>query len=353
MKQVNHYLLLIAAIVIIVASGCSSSKQTEATKPVTTPAAPQGNFRNGEVWSPGDMEFSEKFIEAIRQEEEGNNEQSISLLNECLALRPNDAATNYELSKIYYNLQKYDAALNYARVPVKKDPDNEWYVQQYVDALGATNKFKEAAAAYGDYLKRNPTNTDRYFDWAYYLTKAGEYADAIQAYNKIESQVGINPDVSQEKERLYIKMGKADKAIEEVNKLIDNNPNEPSYYAMLADLYSANNMDDKAMEALQKLLQLIPTIPRRNWLFVIITLKKVIARKRLKHWKALFKILILTWIQKLKFFILISPAYKQTLYNEDGCWNWEKLLQKQIRNRLKPIIYMATYLTRHIMLTAP
>jgi tetratricopeptide (TPR) repeat protein len=258
MKRVTNYLFLIVALLIVVASGCSSSKKTVATKTV---APAQGNFKNGLTWTPGDMEFSEKFIESIRQEEESNNQQAISLLNECLAIKPDDGATNYELSKIYYNQQKYDAALAYARIAAKRDPDNEWYAQQLADALGATNKFKEAADAYGDYLKRNPNNTERYYDWAYYLTKAGKYADAIQAYDKIENQIGLNPDVSQEKERLYLKMGKTDKAIDEVNKLIANNPNEPSYYAMLADLYSANNMDDKAMEALQKLIQIDPYNP--------------------------------------------------------------------------------------------
>jgi tetratricopeptide (TPR) repeat protein len=262
MKQIKHYSFLIVGVLIVLAyNSCSSSKQTVATKPVS-PSTQNGNFQKGEVWSPGDMEFSEKFIEALRQEIAGNTQQAVVLLSDCLVIKPNDAATNYELAKIFYGLKKYDAALTYARVPVKKEPDNQWYVQQYADALGANSKFKEAAQVYADYLKRNPNNSDRYFDWAYYLTKAGDYEGAIKAYNQVENMVGINADVSQEKERLYLKMGKVDKAIDEVNNLITSNPGEPSYYAMLADLYSANNMDDKALATLQKLLEIDPNDPQ-------------------------------------------------------------------------------------------
>jgi len=261
MKQLKFDILIIAGVLALLVSSCSSSKQTTVSKPMSeTPE--KGNFQKGQTWSPGDMEFSEKFIEAVRQEEKGDNQSAINLLTECLTIKPTDAATSYELAKIYLSLKKYDVALNYSSILPKKDPNNQWYLQQYTDILAASNKFKEAATAYADYIKHNPDNIDRYFDYAYYLTKAQEYDEAIKAYNQIETQTGINEDVSQEKERLYLKMGKVDKAIDEANKLIANNPGEPSYYAMLADLYSANKMDDKAMDALQKLLQIDPNNPQ-------------------------------------------------------------------------------------------
>ena len=259
----RYYLLLVSGFIIATLYSCSSSKPVTATRADSIkPTQQQGNFQKGETWTAGDMEFSDKFLEALRQEYSGNNQQAISLLNECLLLKPNNAPACYELAKIYYSQQKYDAALNYAKVPDKDDPDNEWYVQQYADALAETNNFKDAAAAYGDYIKRHPDNTDRYFDWAYYLTKAEQYDDAIKAYDDLEARVGLSKDISEEKERLYLKLGKVDKAIDEVNKLIAANPNDPSYYAMLADLYSANNMDDKAMDALQKLIQIDPDNPQ-------------------------------------------------------------------------------------------
>ena len=116
----------------------------------------------------------------------------------------------------------------------------------------------EAVPIYEKLAKKNPDNVNYYFDWASALITAGKLSEAVKVYDKLEDKIGIRPEVSLQKERIYLKLNKVDKAVIELQKLTAEYPKEIQYYGVLAELYQANNLPDKALEVYKKIEVLDP-----------------------------------------------------------------------------------------------
>ncbi len=208
-----------------------------------------------------EIESEEKYIEATKMEILSNHQQALNLYKECLKGNSDNDAVYYEMAKIYYEQGDYNNCLTNIKNAVKLNPSNKWYQELYAEALSKTGNQKEAAAVYGKLVKQHPDNIDYYFDWAFFLGASNQPQEAINAYNMIESKVGVGEQISMEKERLYLSIGKPDKAAAEIEKLAAAFPDEPKYLALLADLYSTTGNKDKAMLTLQKLAAVDPDNP--------------------------------------------------------------------------------------------
>ena len=88
--------------------------------------------------------------------------------------------------------------------------------------------------------------------FAYYFT--GEYEEAVEVYDKIEKQVGINESLTTQKVQLYTNIGKKDEAVAEYERLINLFPDESRYYALLAEYCAKNQMNEKAIWAYEKIV---------------------------------------------------------------------------------------------------
>lgn len=203
----------------------------------------------------------EKYIEATKMEMLGNHQQALNLYAECLKGNPDNDAVYYEMAKIYFEQNDYNNCFTNIKNAVKLNASNKWYQELYAEALSKTGNQKGAASVYEKLVKQYPDNIDYYFDWAFFLGASNQLQEAISAYNMIESKVGVEEQVSMEKERLYLSMGKPDRAAAEIEKLAATFPDEPKYLALLADLYSTTGNKDKAMQTLQKLAALDPNNP--------------------------------------------------------------------------------------------
>ena len=96
------------------------------------------------------------------------------------------------------------------------------------------------------------------------MNKANE---AIQLYDELEKKIGVNPELSLQKEKIFIRIGKFEKAVEEINKLIAAYPEEAKYYGILAELYAANNKENEAIEIYNKALNIDQDNPYINLSF--------------------------------------------------------------------------------------
>ncbi len=192
----------------------------------------------------------EKYIEATKMEMLGDHQQALNLYDECLKGLPNNDAAYYEMAKIYFEQKDYSSSLSNSKNAVRLNPSNKWYQELYAEAK-----------VYETLAKSYPDNVDYYFDWAFFLTASNQPEEAINVYNQIEAKVGVQEQISTEKQRLYIRMGKPDKAAEELKKLTVTFPDEPKYLAMLADLYTSLDKKEEALQTLQKLTSLDPNNP--------------------------------------------------------------------------------------------
>jgi tetratricopeptide (TPR) repeat protein len=90
------------------------------------------------------------------------------------------------------------------------------------------------------------------------LQSAEKYELSIAAYNELEKKIGINDQISVEKQQIYQAAGKKKEALAELQKLIESNPKEPRYYGLMADYYLSEKDEANALKYYMKILEIDP-----------------------------------------------------------------------------------------------
>jgi tetratricopeptide (TPR) repeat protein len=230
----------------------------------------------------------ETYFEASKQKVLGNYEKAIELFNKCLEQDPADAAAMYELANIYTDQGKVSEAASLAERAAELDPANKWYKTLLIQLYQAQGKFTDAGRIIDQLIVAEPDNIEYYQDEALNYIYDNDYKNAVKSYDILEQKLGINEDISIQKEKIYIMMGKPDKAIEEIRKLSGAYPDEPRYLEMLAELYMTSGMYDQALEVYNEILKVDPENPYINISLSDYYRKKGDKTKSLEYLKAGF-----------------------------------------------------------------
>jgi len=250
LKKLLYLYFLFIALALV---SCKSSE---------TVADPGGKGKKEKTSSAKDgADNSHIFIEANKQRLMGNDKEAISLFKKSINIDPGDAASMFELSKLYIAANKMDEALELSEKAAKIDPENDYYQILYANLLQAYEKYNEAAKVYERIIKYNPNNLEYYNMLAVAYLYDSRPEDAINIYNKLEDKVGISEEFSLKKQNIYLQEKKINKAVIELEKLIEHFPQESKYYAILAEMCIANGLEDKALDAYQKIIEIDPNDP--------------------------------------------------------------------------------------------
>ncbi len=200
-------------------------------------------------------------LDAGRAKISGNFAEAMDLYKKVIGKNPKSSVAYYELANLYMSQKNYTEAVNYAKKAVNLNPTEDWYVYLLAMAYNKNGNYPESTALYQKLSEKNPYETQYYYEWAYALLYELKYMDAIKVYDKIEKLSGIDEQLIEQKEKLYLKLNKVDKAAEELNKLVAHDPREVKYLLMIADMYTVNEVPDKAFTYYQKALEISPGNP--------------------------------------------------------------------------------------------
>lgn len=203
--------------------------------------------------------YIEKFHEGLRLKQKGEINDAITALNYCLTVRQDDDAVFYALSELY--LQKNDLIKSAEAIQKAAiiDPKNLWYTQELAYMNFEQKKYPEAVKNFEKLVKTEPRNVDWLYGYAESLVRVGETEKAIQALSKTEEQIGVIPDISIQKFRLYVEMKKPEKGIEEINKARIAHPENAQLIGILVDYYFQTRQDVKAISMLEEMAKADPT----------------------------------------------------------------------------------------------
>jgi tetratricopeptide (TPR) repeat protein len=206
----------------------------------------------------------ETYYDATKEKILGNTDKAIELYKKCIELDAGDAAAMFELASIYTDQGKVNDALPYAQKAVQIDPKNKWYKTLLISLYQAQENYADAGKIIGELIGAYPDDLEYYDEQALNYIYSNDYKNAVKSYDLLEQKLGVNEDVSVQKEKIYIMMGKPEKAIEEIRKLCEAFPDEPRYLEMLAELYMTGGMYDQALQTYNRILVLDPEDPYIN-----------------------------------------------------------------------------------------
>ena len=196
------------------------------------------------------------FMNATKERVLGNVDKALELYAQCIRVDSRNHASMYEIASIYTDQKKYTDAIFFASGAAQLDPSNEWYRLLLADLYMETRLFKEGELEYQKLNRDFPGNFDYALDYAAALITNGKLQEAVKVYDEVEKRFGASPELTMEKERLWLRLGKVDKAAQEVEKLINTDPRNVSYLSMLVELYQSNNMPEKVLETVERMKQI-------------------------------------------------------------------------------------------------
>jgi tetratricopeptide (TPR) repeat protein len=244
--------VLITGFIIVSALSCKTSEQLNPDERKVT---------KQELAKRKENRSKSLYLDANKEKILGNYDEALKLFKQCLEINPDDAASMFELARLYLIKSNPGDALDMAEKAVDIDDNNPWYkillAELYIDLY----KYDNGIKIYSQLVKQYPDNIDYYYDWASANIYAGKMSDALKVYDLIEEKTGITDEVSIQKQKIYLQLNKVDEAAKEIEKLILHYPNDTKYIAILAELYMSNNMKEKALETYQRILEVDPDDP--------------------------------------------------------------------------------------------
>lgn len=241
------------AFVLILASSCGTAKKQAKSTPQTKTEALENPISEDDK-----NEFEYTFIDGLKQKMIGNQQAAIALFSKCLLINPNSSSAMFELAKIHSGSGDQTSSSLLLEKAINIEPENKWYKLLLAQIYQQGKQFQKAADLYQQLSKIEPDNQEYLYMNAALLASAKKYDQAIEVYNQLEKKVGINDQISAEKQQIYQAEGKKKEALAELQKLIDFNPKEPRYYGLMADYYLSEKDEDTALKYYLKVLEIDP-----------------------------------------------------------------------------------------------
>jgi tetratricopeptide (TPR) repeat protein len=223
-------------------AGCSTAKEVVA-EPV-------------EVSERTSRAFKQSFFSGQQDKLSGNFESAANHFQKCIELIPEESAPYFELARIRDQQNRLEQVVPLLEKAIALDADNIWYQSFYAQINARLGRYPVAVATYKEIIARYPEQFDYHFELAGTYIMLGDYDAAVKVFDGLEKTLGMNEEISMQKQMLYMEMGKTEDAIREVKKLVEVNPDEIRYLGILAELYDKNGQPEMALETYERLAQL-------------------------------------------------------------------------------------------------
>ncbi|HSV87497.1 MAG TPA: tetratricopeptide repeat protein [Bacteroidales bacterium] len=251
--QVKKFFLFGVLAIFFIVSGCRASREAQTQ---------ERSLRNRRVAGETErLASTVLLIEATRHRMAGDFDQAVVLYYEATKRDPSNDAAHFELARIHAMKGNLTEAIAFARQAVVLDPANIFYQTTLAELFLSNNATQEAVEIYLRLVKNHPHRIDLLFHLANTHLISGQYSEAMGVFAQIEQIIGINEDISLQKQRILIETGRIDEAIAEAEKLVNAYPEEPLFLELLGDLYLETGQKEKAKVLFENLLLRDPGNP--------------------------------------------------------------------------------------------
>lgn len=206
--------------------------------------------------------FDYFYYEAANLKNAGKYDAAYDLFSYCLSLDTASSPVLYELAMFQLQRNRPEKAVEMLKSAVAHSDDNFTYRMTLAGLYRNLGMYGEASDSYEELVKRYPDKSELNYYLADALTQEGEIGAAIDAYNVLESTMGMNETLSLQKFKLYQTLKQPDKAFEEIEKLVNKYPMNARYRLLMGDLHLENEETEKALACYQKAHEIDPDDPR-------------------------------------------------------------------------------------------
>lgn len=202
--------------------------------------------------------FETHFFNAQKHKLDEDWDEEIIELKACLEVSTQISAIYFELAKAYSAINNIELSVEHYKKALELDRENIWYISNLADAYRSKFEYKEEFVLRKKLIDKFP-ESDQYRQlYIESLLLLSKHDEAIDEYNVLERNYGIQPEYSYKKHQLYIAKKDWKSAEKELLKLIQEFPSEYNFQFALAEYYLYLKEENKAKNIYEDVLRKSP-----------------------------------------------------------------------------------------------
>ena len=171
-----------------------------------------------------------------------------------IALRPDEGAFHYSMSKAFYNLKVLDSARVHGETALRLDPSNMHYARYLARLAHEMRDYDRAAVLYGLAVKATPDRADIMYSQALEYLSADHPAEALDAFSALLQHDPMNEAALSQALLLQIKLKRYQDAIVTLTQLVKFGGDGQKQQMTLGELYEKTGQGALAVDAFKKLI---------------------------------------------------------------------------------------------------
>lgn len=203
---------------------------------------------------PAEVEFKSYLSQANIFILKGDNSKAASCLMKCINLNPKSSTANFQLARIYFELNDLDAALNFGSKAYQLKPDNYWYTYFLALVYERLGDFNNAVKFYDLSFPKNPTPQDFVDQFNLYF-RFRNFESALSTLKNFENYYGYSPSVGLRRAQVFEAKKDLKSAENEFFRVIAVDSSDFNLYAPLIEFYINNNKLAEAQKLQDRISQ--------------------------------------------------------------------------------------------------
>ncbi|NJO92064.1 MAG: tetratricopeptide repeat protein [Chloroflexia bacterium] len=199
--------------------------------------------------------YNYAFTEATKQKLFGNYSQALALLFKCIEVNPTSSATYYLISEIYLKNGQPEKALDYCRLAVRYDNENNWYRLDLATLYKMNNKIDSTIYQYKIIVKNNPHNFRYAYNLAALYFEYGELWKSLKIIRKLSDDDKKNEELVITKFQIERKLKKYKSAERTLKRISKQLPDDFKFLGLLAEHYKSIGKIEKGERTYRELLK--------------------------------------------------------------------------------------------------
>ena len=203
--------------------------------------------------------YISSFHAGVRHKLNGEITQAISKFTTCLNDDQNDDAVHFALYQIYSEKIQLQLALIHIKSALKIDPSNKHYKIELANNYSAMGEYEKAALLFEELINNDLQNLAIYEKAVDNWRKANKIKKAIAVLNKLEYNIGIDPQILLQKAALFEMMEDNNSALSQLLLANKKFPGDTYVLNTLLDFYMSRGNDSDGILVLKELLDADPS----------------------------------------------------------------------------------------------
>ena len=204
-------------------------------------------------------DYQYALIEAVKQKNLGNLSEAVKLYRLVIKERPSCDVAYYEVGGIYLMSNQVDLAISNLKVAYELDPENQWYVLAYLNALDAGKLYDEMEVILTEKASSDPGEVEWEYQLAAVYFSQDKHKKAIKTLERIEKEKGFSEKVTLLKASIYESDEEYDLALLELEKVMVLFPEAIQFRIVAAELCMKDGREDEAANYYLEMLEVDST----------------------------------------------------------------------------------------------